>query len=50
MNPGSIKTLISKKVVPRMTNPTETGSQNIHTLAGTMETTEMVYLHNLHLP
>ena len=50
LDPGSTKTLISKKVVPRTASPAETGSQQRSTLAGTMKTTKMVYLRSLRLP
>ena len=50
LEPGSTKTFITKNGVPRVVNPAETGSQQIRTQAGTMETKEMVYLCNLRLP
>ena len=50
-DPGSTKTMISRKVLPKDTIPKVlSNTKNVSTLAGTMQTKEMVHLRNLKLP
>ena len=50
-DPGSTKTMISRKALPRGALPLKlSNTQKVSTLAGTMNTNEMVKLRNLKLP
>ena len=50
LDPGSTKTLISSKVLPRGTSLTPLQEvKMVKTLAGTMKAAEMVHLRNLRL-
>jgi hypothetical protein len=50
-DPGSTKTMISRKALPKGITPLKLGNtMNVSTLAGTMKTNEMVKLRNLKLP
>ena len=50
-DPGSTKTMISRKALPKGALHLKLGNtQKVSTLAGTMKTNEMVKLRNLKLP
>ena len=48
-DPGCIKTMISRKALPKGAILKLGNTQNVSTLAGTMKTNEMVKLHDLKL-
>jgi hypothetical protein len=51
LDPGSTKTLISRKALPRGTSPIPLQqAKMVTTLAGTMKAAEMVHLRDLRLP
>ena len=51
LDPGSTRTLINKKVLPKNVNPAVLQSKtSVTTIAGTFSPTEMVYLRDIRLP
>ena len=51
LDPGSTKTLISRKALPKGTKPTALDTiRNVSTLAGSMQTSDLVHLRDMRLP